>query len=332
MESLVNFQSNGMIVAKFWAVFIFPATMNSGGPASLRRGPKDRIFLSSCGLCFVIRFSIECHDPKPWAGPALGPRWWLNVGLGEKLSFARDRLMENFLWTIGMIFEPEFGYCRRMSTKVNVLLTTIDNVYDVYGTLDELELFTDAVERWDVNAIEQLPDYMKICLLTLYNTINELAYDTFKEQGLHILPYLKKFVLINNVLKSFVMWADLCKAYLLEAKWYYSGYTRTLREYIANAWISATVPVMLGHAHFLSRMPITTNALKALKECPNIIQLSAMIVRLADDLGTSSDEFKRGDVPKSIQCYMHETGVSKVRAREHIRYLISEMWKKINEE
>ncbi|XP_037497833.1 terpene synthase 10-like [Jatropha curcas] len=131
--------------------------------------------------------------------------WWLNVGLGEKLSFARDRLMENFLWTIGMIFEPEFGYCRRMSTKVNVLLTTIDNVYDVYGTLDELELFTDAVERWDVNAIEQLPDYMKICLLTLYNTINELAYDTFKEQGLHILPYLKKFVLINNVLKSFVM-------------------------------------------------------------------------------------------------------------------------------
>ncbi len=52
--------------------------------------------------------------------------------------------MENFLWTIGFIFQPQFGYCRRMLTKVNAMITTID---DVYGTLEELELFTNAVER-----------------------------------------------------------------------------------------------------------------------------------------------------------------------------------------
>ena len=63
------------------------------------------------------------------------------------MSFARDRLMENFFWTVGVIFQPQFGYSRRMSTKVNALITTIDDVYDVYGTLDELELFTNAVER-----------------------------------------------------------------------------------------------------------------------------------------------------------------------------------------
>ena len=41
---------------------------------------------------------------------------------------------------------------------------------------------------------------------------------------------------------------------------------------------------------------------------------------------------KRGDVPKSIQCYMHETGASEEEAREHIRGLISATWVKMNKE
>ncbi|KAK6135480.1 hypothetical protein DH2020_030782 [Rehmannia glutinosa] len=36
-----------------------------------------------------------------------------------------------------------------------------------------------------------------------------------------------------------------------------------------------------------------------------------MILRLANDLGTSPDEMERGDVPKSIQCYMNDTGVDR---------------------
>jgi (-)-alpha-terpineol synthase len=70
--------------------------------------------------------------------------------------------MENFFWTVGVIFQTQFGYCRRMSTKINVLITTIDDVYDVYGTLDELELFTDAVERFVSMAIYLLQMFL-IC-------------------------------------------------------------------------------------------------------------------------------------------------------------------------
>ncbi|KAK7853612.1 myrcene synthase [Quercus suber] len=204
-------------------------------------------------------------------------RWWKSTGLAENLSFARDRLMENFLWTVGVIFQPQFGYCRRMLTKVNALITTIDDVYDVYGTLDELELFTGAVERWDINAIDELPDYMKLCFIALHNSINEMAFDTLKEQGFHVIRYFKK------------AWADLCRSYLLEAKWYNSGYKPSLQEYIENAWISISAPTIL-------------------------------------------DELKRGDVPKSIQCYMNETGASEEEAREHIRFLISATWKKMNED
>ena len=54
--------------------------------------------------------------------------------------------MECFFWTIGMVFEPQFSNLKKGLTKVTSFITVIDDVY-VYGTLDELELFTDAVER-----------------------------------------------------------------------------------------------------------------------------------------------------------------------------------------
>ncbi|KAK8985628.1 hypothetical protein V6N11_068876 [Hibiscus sabdariffa] len=246
--------------------------------------------------------------------------WWKDLGLCEMLKFARDRLMENFLWGVGMIITPQSRKGRKDQTKVIALVIVIDDVYDVYGTLDELELFTDAVERWDINEIQRLPTYMKICYHSLYNSVNKMAFDILKEQGIDVLPFLKK------------VWTNLCKAYLLEAKWYYIGYTPTLQEYIDNAWTSISGPVMLGHA-YLRTDHITPEGLQHIQECyNNIIYQSSMIFRLTDDLGTSSDELKRGDVPKSIQCYMHENKVSEEEAHEHIKKLIEAAWRKINEE
>ena len=43
--------------------------------------------------------------------------------------------------------EPHLRYLRRMSIKIASLITTIDDVYDMYGTLNELELFIDVVQR-----------------------------------------------------------------------------------------------------------------------------------------------------------------------------------------
>ena len=73
-----------------------------------------------------------------------------------------------------------------------------------------------------------------------------------------------------------------------EAKWYYNGYTPTLKEYIDNAWISISAPVILVHAYFFVVNPIKEEALFFLEEYPSIIRQSSILLRLADDLGTSS--------------------------------------------
>nr|AII32470.1 terpene synthase [Populus trichocarpa] len=245
-------------------------------------------------------------------------RWWHDLGLKNKLRFSRDRLMECFFWTVGMAFEPEFNSCRKGLTKVTSFITTIDDVYDVYGVLDELEAFTEAVERWDVSAVRNLPDYMKLCFLALFNTVNEMAYDHLKEQGEDAIPCLTK------------AWADLCKAFLQEAKWSYNNITPSFEEYLENAWRSVSGTVILIHAYFLMGENISKQALDYLVNYDELLRWPSIIFRLSNDLATSSAEIARGETANSISCYMYETGASEAEARKHIEKLIQKAWRNMN--
>ncbi|CAL9151101.1 unnamed protein product [Musa hybrid cultivar] len=244
-------------------------------------------------------------------------RWWTDIGLANRLPFFRDRLVENYLWTVGWAFEPQFSSYREIQTKANCFITMIDDVYDVYGTLDELELFTDAVDRWDINAIGKFPEYMKMCFLAVFNTTNEAAFRITKEKGLDILPYLKR------------AWGDLCKAYLVEAKWYQRGHVPKLSDYLDNAWMSISCHMSLTHAFCMSE-DLTQDALESFRSYPEITRPSCMLLRLYNDLATSTAELQRGDVAKALQCCMHEKDVSESAAREHVGGLIRANWRALN--
>ncbi|KAL7123522.1 hypothetical protein ACP275_01G110400 [Erythranthe tilingii] len=214
--------------------------------------------------------------------------WWEKTSIAKVLPFARDRVF--------------------------------DDVFDVYGTLEELQIFNDVIQRWDIEAMDKLPHYMQICFLALNNFVDELAYDVLKQQGILIIPHLRK------------SWGDLCKAYMQEAEWYYAKYTPTKEEYIENAWISISAPAIVSQAYFLVTNPIDKEAVQSLYKYHNIVRCSSMVLRLANDLGTSSDEMSRGDVPKLIQCYMRETSANIEEAREYVMSIMCETWKKTNEE
>ncbi|XP_042479188.1 alpha-terpineol synthase, chloroplastic-like [Macadamia integrifolia] len=277
-----------------------------------RHEDMDPIILELAKLDFNMVQTVHQKD----LGDA--SRWWRNLCLAPKLSFARDRLVESFLWSMGVTYEPQYERNRNWLTKVMNFVIILDDIYDVYGSLEELELFTDAVQRWDIVAMKELPNYMKISFLALFNSINEMAYDILKEKGWDVLPYLRK------------TWEDFIKAMLVEAKWYQTRTTPSTEEYLKNGWVSSSGTVVLVHAFFATGQEITKEVLECLGSNPDLIFGPSMIFRLSNDLATSSAELERGDVSSSIQCYMNENKVSEQVARQYIRGKIMETWKVMN--
>ncbi|KAL5708833.1 hypothetical protein ACHQM5_019589 [Ranunculus cassubicifolius] len=246
-------------------------------------------------------------------------RWWNDLGFKENLSFTRDRLVENFIWTVGITYEPQFSKCRIGLTKFICILTAIDDIYDVYGSLDELELFTDAVRRWDSTAAENLPEYMKTCYLAMFNFGNSISIEIQRDEGINVLPYIVK------------EWERLCQSYLLEARWFNKQYTPKLDEYLETAWISVGGPSAMVHSYILCGKTISTETLDSLVRPREIVYWASLIARLNDDLGTYEAEMERGDVSKSVQCYMNEKSVSEEEAKEHVTCLLHRYWKELNE-
>ncbi|VVA93393.1 unnamed protein product [Arabis nemorensis] len=243
--------------------------------------------------------------------------WWSKTGLTKHLGFVRDRITESYFSSVGVIYEPEFAYHRQMLTKVFMLITTIDDIYDIYGTLEELQLLTTIVDKWDVNRLEELPEYMKLCFLCLVNEVNQIGYFILKDKGFNVIPYLKN------------SWADLCKTFLKEAKWYKSGYKPNLEEYMQNGWISSSVPTILLHL-FCLFSDQNLDIIVSYQYHHPVVRSSATILRLANDLATSSEELARGDTMKSVQCHMQETGASEAESRAYIRGMIGVAWDDLN--
>ncbi|KAH9792960.1 S-(+)-linalool synthase [Citrus sinensis] len=246
-------------------------------------------------------------------------RWWKQLGLVDKLGFGRDRPLECFLWTVGIFPEPYYSNCRIELAKTIALLLVIDDIFDTYGSLSDLVLFTEAIQRWDLGAMEHIPEYMKICYMALYNTTNEISYRILKDHGWNVVPQLKR------------TWIDIFKAQLSEAKWFSEGYVPTQEQYLRNGVTTGGTYMALVHAFCLMGQGVTKETLAMMEPYPNLFSCSGKILRLWDDLGTAREEQERGDVASSIECYMREKTIScEEEARKHIRQLIRSLWVELN--
>ncbi|TKY59377.1 (3S,6E)-nerolidol synthase 1 [Spatholobus suberectus] len=178
-----------------------------------------------------------------------------------------------------------------------------------------------AVSKWDVAATEQLPDYMKGRCKALYDITIEFAFKTHIKHGWN--P-------ISTLIKS---WVRLLNAFLEKAKWFAAGHVPKTEEYLKNAILSTGVHMILVHSFFFMGKDITEETATLMDEFPRVISTTATILRLCDDLEGDQDVNRDGNDGSYLKCYMKEhPGVSIEQTREHVTQLISDAWKRLNQE
>nr|GEV27482.1 (3S,6E)-nerolidol synthase 1-like [Tanacetum cinerariifolium] len=174
-----------------------------------------------------------------------------------------------------------------------------NGIFDVYGTIDELTMFTKAVSRWDINALEELPLYMRSSFKAVYDITNEIADKIYVQHGFNPKTFLWK----------------------------------SANEYLKIGIVSSGVHVVLVHIFFMLGNATNEEQACLVKDKHAIISSVAKILRLWDDFGSAEDENQDGHDGSYIQYFLNEhEGCSVMVAHEHAENLISDTWKCLNKE
>ncbi|CAI0398391.1 unnamed protein product [Linum tenue] len=170
LNEAIEFAKSHLITAK-------AAELESPLAGRIARALKRplRKVTDKCEHLFFISFyeKLACHDPALLRLAKLNfnvlqnlyqselrtlTKWWLKLDTPTNLPYARDKLVESYLWALGGLWEPKYSVARQLAAKTTQFGTLMDDTFDNQGCIEELELFTVSVVAYDprLNLSQQL--------------------------------------------------------------------------------------------------------------------------------------------------------------------------------
>nr|Q9M7D0.1 RecName: Full=Terpinolene synthase, chloroplastic; AltName: Full=Aggteo; Flags: Precursor [Abies grandis]AAF61454.1 terpinolene synthase [Abies grandis] len=263
-------------------------------------------------LEFNIFHSLQQRELKDLS------RWWKDSGFSH-LTFSRHRHVEFYALASCIETDRKHSGFRLGFAKMCHLITVLDDIYDTFGTMEELELFTAAFKRWDPSATDLLPEYMKGLYMVVYETVNEIAREADKSQGRETL---------NDARRA---WEAYLDSYMKEAEWISSGYLPTFEEYMETSKVSFGYRIFALQPILTMDVPLTHHILQEIDFPLRFNDLICSILRLKNDTRCYKADRARGEEASCISCYMKENpGSTEEDAINHINAMVNNLIKEVN--
>lgn len=245
--------------------------------------------------------------------------WFKDINPCSRIGrYIRERPVESYYWTLGVFYEPHYAKARMMFVKLFILLSFFDDIYDSYGTLDEVRKFNQAVQCWDEEAAHQIGKCYANVMSLISKTLEEFEYDEgASTEGIRFLKETIK---------------DVSKCMLQEVVWREEGQAPTLDDYIKQAAAISVLYVPVAVISFIG-MDAKDDVLGWACSFPKIIETAAVMCRLMDDVaGHENEKEQRSKCFTAVDCYIKEHGGTVQQAKKALHSLIEEHWRRLNQE
>ncbi|XP_057872931.2 alpha pinene synthase, chloroplastic-like [Cryptomeria japonica] len=272
----------------------------------------NKEILNLAKLDFNIMQSVHRRELEPIL------RWWKDLDL-DKVEFARHRHVEYFALACAYAIDDKYSVYRSDFAKLCALTTIVDDVYDTYGTIDEIKLFNEAVKRWDPLPPKSFPENIKIAYKAFHMGVNESAQAAEKTQGRDTLPYTLK------------VWEAYLNALTKEAQWIVDGYIPSLEEYLENGVPSSAYRVTMLQPILTLDAVLSDDIIQEIDYPSKFNELLCLSLRLKGDTRTFKAEANRGELVSCISCYIKDHPEStEEEALDYLKELLQKRLKELD--
>ncbi|KAF3438791.1 hypothetical protein FNV43_RR21556 [Rhamnella rubrinervis] len=208
--------------------------------------------------------------------------------------------------------------------KVIALITVVDDMYDAYGTLEELAVFTDAINRWDISCIDKLSTYMQQCYQANLDCFKDIEDELAMQGKTYRIQYARE------------AWKFIIRGYMKEAEWMNANHIPSVEEHYEVAiLLTSYLPLinasLVGMDESVTKETFEWSGAEYPNKASKMVKALETVGRLIDDFATHKFEQNRPHVASSVECYMNQYGISEEKAYEVLKKKVEDARKDINQ-
>ncbi|XP_044336657.1 tau-cadinol synthase-like [Triticum aestivum] len=256
--------------------------------------------------------------------------WWNNFSRNIGLSYIRCRVVESYTWAYVVYYQRGFKLPRRIIAMMIVLITTVDDTYDIHATIDDCRKLHEAIQSnnddWcrlsrantpPLSLIRRVQEYLKRLYMELLITFKNIEDEVPANVDYNV-SYLRK-AFQNHV-----------SGYLQEAEWSHNNHWPKFEDQVNLTSLTVGGPTLSLSVMAGVDRKIMKQSLDWAAGVPDVVIAGGKIVRFMNDIAAFKRRKCKGDAASSVECYIHEHGVTDKVAIARIDELIEEEWKILN--
>uniref|UniRef100_A0A0D9VHC7 Uncharacterized protein n=1 Tax=Leersia perrieri TaxID=77586 RepID=A0A0D9VHC7_9ORYZ len=208
--------------------------------------------------------------------------WAEDIGLYE-LKFARLMPLNAIFSSAATMFPPELSDARIAWSQNSLLTTAVDDLFDVGGSIEEMENFVALIDKWDKHGeVGFCSKHVEILFYAVYNTNKQIAAKIALIQNRDVVDHIAE------------LWLGAMRGMMAESKWAENKHIpKSMEEYMAAAEESfALGPIVPVAAYFIG--PHLSKEVVRSEEYGQLFKHMNIVGRLLNDVMTYEREIKMG--------------------------------------